>query len=68
LALKLIIRDQVLVGDDAIKSLDSGGVGKIREKFLWFFFFFFFLEKVVKLRETLAPSGLMGPKGLGFFF
>ena len=71
LALKLIVRDQVLVGDDAIKSLDS-----------WFFFkgvcFLFFLGKFwselvvkrrihYKLRETLAPSGLMGPKGATFF-
>ena len=35
LALKLIIRDQVLVGDDAIKSLGSGGVGLILGKFLY---------------------------------
>jgi len=67
LALKLIIRDQVLFGDDGIKSLGSGGVCLIREKFLYLVGY---TELVVKRLRRFTTSSVRhwhlrayGPKG-----
>ena len=72
LALKLIIRDQVLVGDDAIKSLGSGGVCLIREKFLYLVGY---TELVVKRLRRFTTSSVRhwhleawwAPRGATFF-